>query len=88
MATVNQANIYTEGHALLDNMKGITFGEFIEGEIYQKAGRKKEHLCKLILSRIPIFFDASVAFFIISLKIIFLLFVDCKNYDIRANQFS
>ena len=41
MATVNEASIYTEGHALLDSKKGITFGQFIEGEIYQKAGRKR-----------------------------------------------
>ena len=40
MATVNQANIYTEGYALLDsNKKEITFGQFIEGEVYQSAGR-------------------------------------------------
>ena len=42
MAAVNQANIYTEGHALLDsNNKGITFGQFIEGDIYQMAGKRR-----------------------------------------------
>ena len=42
MATVNEASIYTEGHALVDaTKKGITFGQFIEGEIYQKAGRNR-----------------------------------------------
>ena len=39
MATVNEANIYTKGHGLLDTTKGITFKDFIESEAYQSTGR-------------------------------------------------